>query len=108
MSELPESLPRSPNDDAREAEMEAALDEALDSTPRATELRQLRDVLMRRQQGIAEDLNTATNPEEREVLRARLHELDEQISVLDEEASINKFVEDTVKFSHEVRRLSEG
>ena len=108
MSELPESLPRSPNEEAREAEMEAALDAALDDTPRAAELYQLRDVLIRRQQGMLEDLNVATTDAEREALRARLHQLDEQIAVLDEEARINKFVEDTARFSHEIRRLSEG
>lgn len=108
MSELPESLPRSPFEEYREAEMEAALDDALDETPRAAELVKLRDVLIQRQQGIAADLNAATDAAERESLRARLQQLDEQIAVLDEEANINKFVEDTVKFSHEVRRLSEG
>lgn len=109
MSELPESLPRSPREEEqRQAEMEAVLDDALDQTPRADELAHLRDVLIRRQSGLAEDLNTATDAAEREALRARLQELDDQIAVLDEEAKINKFVEDTVKFSHEVRRLSEG
>lgn len=109
MSELPESLPRSPKEEERrQAEMEAALDDALDQTPRADELAHLRDVLLRRQRGLADDLNKATDATEREALRTRLQELDEQIAVLDEEAKINKFVEDTVKFSHEVRRLSEG
>ena len=108
MSELPESLPRSPNQEQREAEMEAALDDALDQTPRAEELMQLRDVLLRRQRALADDFNRATDAAEREALRARLQELDDQIAVLDEEAKINKFVQDTVKFTHEVRRLSEG
>jgi seryl-tRNA synthetase len=109
MSELPESLPRSQKEEEmRQAEMEAALDDALDDTPRSDELMQLRDVLLRRQKGLADDLNKASDAAEREALRARLQELDDQIAVLDEEAKINKFVEDTVKFSHEVRRLSEG
>ena len=108
MNELPESLPRSENEKAREVELEAALDDALDDTPRASQLRQLRDALVRRRQMMIADFNAADTAAERETLRARLHELDEQISVLDEEARINKFVEDTVTFSHEVRRLSEG
>jgi hypothetical protein len=109
MNELPESLPHRVDDDIKRiAEYEAALDDALGDTPRASELRQLRDALTRRRQMIVADFNVAADPEEREQLRARLHELDEHISVLDEEARINKFVEDTITFSHEVRRLSEG
>lgn len=108
MNELPESLPRRDDDIQRVAEYEAALDDALGDTPRASELRKLRDALSRRQQMIAADFNVADDPKEREILRARLHEIDEQVAILDEEARINKFVEDTITFSHEVRRLSEG
>lgn len=110
MSEqLPESLPSSPEDEVRrQAEFESALDDALDETPRADELRQLRDVLRRRQSSLQKDFDVSEDPAERERLRGLLSELDEQIGVLDEEAGINKFIEDTIKFSHEVRRLSEG
>ena len=109
MNELPESLPYRADDEIKRiAEYEAALDDALGDTPRASELRKLRDALQRRQQMIAADFDVADDAKEREVLRARLHEIDEQVSVLDEEARINKFVEDTITFSHEVRRLSEG
>lgn len=106
---LPESLPRDPEDDARrQVEYEAALDEALDDTPRASELQELRDVLRRRQSALQRDFDLATDRDEREHLERKLNELDEQIGVLDEEAKINRFVEETIKFSHEVRRLSEG
>jgi hypothetical protein len=109
MNELPESLPHRADDDIKRiAEYEAALDDALGDTPRASQLRQLRDALLRRRQMMLADFNVADNHDEREKLRARLHELDEQIAVLDEDARINKFVEDTITFSHEVRRLSEG
>ena len=110
MSEpIPESLPSSPEDEARrQEEFQDALDDALDETPRAAELQELRDVLRRRQSGLQRDYDISTDAQEREHLTQLLNELDEQIRVLDEEARINRFVEDTVKFSHEVRRLSEG
>jgi hypothetical protein len=110
MSEmLPESLPSSLEDEARrEAEFESALGDALDDTPRANELRKLRNVLRRRQSTLARDFDVSTDNDERARLKKLLDELDEQIGVLDEEAGINQFVEDTIKFSHEVRRLSEG
>lgn len=110
MSEmLPESLPSSPDEEARrQAEFDTALEQALDDTPRAVELRELRDVLRRRQRGLQQDMDSCNDAGERELLARRLNELDEQIRVLDEEARINEFVEDTIKFSHEVRRLSEG
>ena len=107
--ELPESLPRNPREEARrEAEFDATLNEALDETPRASELRQLRDVLKKRQRTLQRDYDVSDDRENRAHLQKLLNELDEQIGVLDEEAGINQFVEDTIKFSHEVRRLSEG
>ena len=109
MSELPESLPRRDGDEARRAlAYEAALDEALDEVPRADELEKMHDVLASRQKALAEDLEKSTDEAERAVLRRRLDELDEQVAILQEEARINRFVEDTIKFSHEVHRLSEG
>lgn len=108
MSDLPESLPRHPDDEQREAEMESALEDALDGTPRASELRTLRDVLAKRQEAMEADMNATSDPEERERLRARLSEMDRQVAILEEEANINKFIEDTARFSHEIRRLSEG
>lgn len=92
----------------RQTEMEAALSGALDDSPPSAELRSLRDVLLQRQKFLARDLDVCAEAAERERLKARLVELDEQISALDEEAKINQFVEETVKFSHEVRRLGEG
>ena len=107
--QLPESLPRNEDDEIRRAaEYEAALENALDNTPRASELRELREVLARRRSTLQRDLELSHDPDERTHLQALLNELDEQIGVLEEEARINQFVENTVKFSHEVRRLSEG
>lgn len=106
---LPESLPSSPEAEAKRlVEYEAALDDARGDTPPAAELRQLRDVLLRRLSALQVEMDRCSDRAERERLRSHALELDEQIKVLDEEARINQFVEDTVKFSHEVRRLSEG
>jgi hypothetical protein len=106
---LPESLPSSPEAEAKRlVEYEATLDDARGDTLPAAELRQLRDVLMQRMGALQTEMDRCSDHEERERLRSRAIELDEQIKVLDEEAHINQFVEDTVKFSHEVRRLSEG
>jgi hypothetical protein len=107
--EFPESLPSSPEEEARrEVEYEAAVNDALDGTMRAEELQQLRDVLRRRQSVLQRDFDVSDDPEERAHLRQLLSELEEQITVLDEEAGINRFVQDTIKFSQEVHRLSEG
>ena len=109
MSELPESLPRRDDDEARRAvAYEAALDEALGDVPRADELEQMHNLLARRHEAFTKDLENANDEAEREVLIRRLNELDEQVAILDEEKRINRFVEDTIKFSHEVHRLSEG
>jgi hypothetical protein len=106
---IPESLPRDPEEEARRAvEYEAALDEALDDTPRSAELRQLSNVLRRRKSTLQHDFEISNDPDERAHLEKLLNEVDEHIGVLEEEARINSFVEDTIKFSHEVRRLSEG
>ena len=42
------------------------------------------------------------------LVQVRIDEIDEQIRLLEEEAKISRFVEDTVKFSYEVRRLNDG
>ena len=86
---LPESLPSSPEDEARrQAEFETTLDDALDDTPRADELRQLRDVLRRRQSILQRDYDISSDPEERAHLQKLLDELDVNIGVLDEEARV--------------------
>lgn len=108
MSEIPESLPPHPDEERREAELESAMEDALDGTPRASELQALRDVLAQRQKEMEAEMNATSDPEVREKLRARLSEMDAQIAILEEEANINKFIEDTARFSHEIRRLSEG
>jgi hypothetical protein len=98
MSEhMPESLPSSPEDEARRlVEYEATLGEALDNTPRSAELRELRDVLSRRQSALQRDYDSSTDADERKHLEERLNELEEQIGILDEEAKIYRLVEETV------------
>ena len=88
--------------------LDEAIDDALEGSVRAAQLREYISALSGRQQRIARDIETAHDDAQREVLKRKLDEIDEQISVLREEESINSFIEDTVKFSHEVHRLSEG
>ncbi len=88
--------------------LDEAIDDALEGSVRAEQLRGYISALKGRQERIARDLEIAHDDAEREVLKTKLDEIDEQISVLREEESINSFIEDTVKFSHEVHRLSEG
>ena len=81
--QLPESLPSSPEDEMRrQAEFEKTLDDALDETPRAEELRHMRDILRRRQSALQQEFDSSDDPVEREHLQRRLNELDEQITCL--------------------------
>ena len=90
------------------ANLDEAIDDALEGSVRAEELRGYISALKTRQERIARDLDVAHDEGERAVLKTKLDEIDQQIGVLREEESINSFVEDTVKFSHEIHRLSEG
>lgn len=90
-----------------------ALDKATTQALEGEELRsddwkRLARALEGRRERIERDLHEADTPRERDELEAKLEELDEHVRVLNEEADISRFVEDTVKFSYEVRRLSEG
>lgn len=87
-----------------ELQYDDAVEDALGGEPRAQELRRMRDLLARRRASLAEELNEA-EPAQREKLRKKLVELDEQIEVLREEASITEFVEDAVRVGVEMRRL---
>ena len=101
--ELPESV-SDPNEEA----LESAIDEALEGQPRAEQWQSFVDALMIRRERLQRDLVQAVDESERAQIKAKILEVEEQIRVLDEEARITEFVEDTVKFSHEVRRLNEG
>lgn len=88
--------------------LDEAIDDALEGSIRAEELRGYIRALEMRQDRIARDLETSGDAGEKAVLSAKMSEIDEQIHVLREEEGINRFIEETVKFSHEVHRLSEG
>ncbi len=86
--------------------LQDALREALGEDPRAEELRHMKALLVQRRARLSQEMDTAESPAEREALRRELKKLDEQIEVLGEEAEITRFVEDTVRVSLEMRRLS--
>jgi len=96
--------------DSEEApqDLDAGIDEALEGSPRATRLLELTNALRLRRQRLEADLGTLEDPTDALRVSQQLDEIDEQIQVLAEEASISQFVEETVRFSHEVRRLHEG
>ncbi|HEX9996278.1 MAG TPA: hypothetical protein VGB45_03980 [Abditibacterium sp.] len=88
--------------------LDEAIDDALEGSVRAQQLREYISALSGRQKIIARDFELTSDQAEKAVLQTKLDEIDEQLSVLREEEGINRFIEDTVKFSHEVHRLSEG
>lgn len=88
--------------------IDEAIDDALDGVPRADQLHDYVAALQIRQHRISRDLELAHETEQRDLLQEKLDEINEQIQVLREEESIASFVEDAVKFSYEVHRLSEG
>ena len=97
-----------PNPDENPHVLDEALTEALDGeTLRSQDWHTLADALESRRQRLEDDLQLA-HEYERDAIQKRLDELDVHIDALEEEASISRFVEDTVKFSYEVHRLSEG
>lgn len=96
-----------PEEDPRP--LENAVTEALDGeTLRSTDWQKLASALELRRGRVERDLEVASDHAERDVLQKQLDEIDAHIEVLEEEANISRFVEDTVKFSYEVRRLSDG
>lgn len=98
-----ERLSKPPSDN-----IDDAIDDALEGVPRAEQLRGYVAALQIRQSRIARDLELTHESDQRNELQQKLDEIDEQIQVLREEESISGFVEDAVKFSYEVHRLSEG
>ncbi|RYX82771.1 hypothetical protein EON83_17550 [bacterium] len=88
--------------------LEGAVTEALDGEVlRAQDWHQLASALELRRERLSRDLQEA-HEYERDTLQKQLDEIDIHIEALEEEANISHFVEDSVKFSYEVRRLSEG
>jgi hypothetical protein len=104
-TEMTENLPR---DEGYEDALDEAIDEALDGDMRADDWRQLRKALARRRALLEDALNDAKDDDDRKKLEAELAQTDEHIAVLLEEENITRFVEDSVRFSSEVRRLQQG
>ncbi len=103
MKHDPERISSAPNEN-----LDEAIDEALEGSLRAEQWADYVAALQGRRTRIERDLEVARDAAERAVLQQKLDEIEEQIQVLREEENITKFVEDAVKFSYEVRRLSEG
>ena len=97
-----------PRPDENPEALDNAITEALDGEVlRADDWHSLASSLELRRERLSRDLSEA-HEYERDALQKQLDEIDVHIQALEEEANISHFVEDTVKFSYEVRRLSEG
>ena len=97
-----------PSPDENPEVLDAAVQEALDGeTLRSHDWKQLVSALETRRKRLKIDLADADDVDAL-LIQARVDEINEQIRLLEEEAKISRFVEDTVKFSYEVRRLNEG
>ncbi|RYG66727.1 hypothetical protein EON80_14875 [bacterium] len=87
---------------------EQAIEEALEGSDRAQTWADYVAALEVRQKRLERDLELSQDQDDRANLQQKLDEIDEQIEVLREEEKITKFIEDTVTFSYEVQRLSDG
>ena len=97
-----------PSPDENPEVLDGAVQEALDGeTLRSDDWNRLVGALETRRKRLQLDLADADDVESL-LIQARIDEINEQIRLLEEEAKISRFVEDTVKFSYEVRRLNEG
>lgn len=88
--------------------IEQGVEEALEGELAAAELRILANALTLRRARLHDDLSAEPDETEQARLEALISEIDVQIHALLEEASISQFVEETVRFSHQVRQLNEG
>lgn len=75
---------------------EETVQEFLDGRPRARELREMRQALLKRLEAMEEDL--AAHPDD-ERLAARIRTVRRQVAVLAEEEAITGFVEESVRVS---------
>ena len=87
--------------------LDEATDEMLEGSLRSSQWRELVKALLVRRKMFLRELDKAA-PEEKPFLEQQIEELEGQIQVLAEEENITGFIEDTVKFSYEVHRLSQG
>jgi hypothetical protein len=91
-----------------EQALDAAVEEMLEGSERSEQWRVYIAALLRRRSLLEKEFDAISDPEERKILETKMNEIDEQIKVLSEEASITQFIENAVKYSYEVRRLSDG
>ena len=97
-----------PSPDENPEVLNNAVQEALDGeTLRSDDWLQLSGALETRRKRLEIDLADADDVDAL-LIQVRIDEINEQIRLLEEEAKISRFVEDTVKFSYEVRRLNDG
>jgi len=94
-----------PLDEIAQHEIDDAIVDALGDTPKAEELSRMKAILLRHRDVLQRELDVEDRPDEKQKLESRLDELEQQIQVLSEEATINKFVEDAIHFSHEMRKM---
>jgi len=94
-----------PLDEFAQREMDDAIVDALGDTPKAEELSRMKAIFIRHRDVLQRELDAEDRLDEKQKLVARLDEIDQQIQVLGEEATINQFVEDAIQFSHEMRKM---
>lgn len=97
-----------PRDEGYDTALDGAIGEALEGEPRAAEWFQLMRALEKRRELLQKELEITDEPDLRKKLEAEITQADEHIAVLHEEAELTSFVEDTVRFAAEVRRLQSG
>lgn len=86
-------------DDFEEIDEEAIIEQVLGESPRANELRLLRQTLESRREVLRRELAQTTDEKERDRSAARLREIAKQIAVLKEEEAVTEFVEKSVRFT---------
>lgn len=91
-----------------EQALDAAVEEMLEGSERSEQWRVYIEALLRRRSLLESEFDAINDPEEKKIVEAKMNEIDEQVKVLAEEASITQFIENAVKYSYEVRRLSDG
>lgn len=78
-------------------EVERAIDEALEGRPRAAQLAEIAAALRERRNGLARELQTLTDADERAAYARKIEVLDEQIAMVRQERAIAEFVENSVR-----------
>ena len=96
-----------PEETLDDQELQAALDEARGEDLPAAQLRQMRDVLLRRRAMLSGEIENASDHETREKIKKQIEELDGHVAILHEEAALTGFVEDAVRFSVKMSSMHE-